>query len=147
MKRMSRVYLKKRGRADWLPLSVEGTKPQLELDTQRERQLPWLRSRSVAGELTRSAAAVDESGCFDARRAAAAATGVSGADQVEGIEGIYAELREEAFIDGEVLLQRQVGIEVVRSEYAVAASRSDLVKPGAGEPPVGLEAVAPVLAR
>ena len=115
------------------PLSGLAFRFCLELNSERERQLPWLSSGSVAGELVRSAAAVDESGRFDADRAAAATARVSGADDVEGIERVHAELRVDALVDREPLHQRHVGVEEGRSEVAIAAAAPELVKKGASE--------------
>src|SRR5271155_2213400 len=48
-------------------------------------------------------------------------------DVVEAVVGVYTELKQEAFVDGEVLLQRQIGVKVARSVNCVPAHAADLV--------------------
>src|ERR1700677_335725 len=53
---------------------------------------------------------------------------------VKGVEGIKAELRRHSLIDGNVLHERHVAVEEVRTKGCVAPDVSDLIKARASEP-------------
>src|SRR5271168_3490696 len=117
----------------------------LEVNTEGELHQARLRTRTIAWVLARSAAAVDNAGGFNARGRAAAAVRIAGADVIEGIICIHAELEHDALLDGEVLDQRQVSVKEVGPQRRVAANVADGIETRTAEAAVGALAVAEVV--
>lgn len=92
-----------------------------ELRTQRELQLTWMRRTIWEWPVANRSVLVD------------VAAGAAEVDMVDDIERIHTELDRCHLADGEVLLNRQVHIEQVRSKDAVPSDVSDLIQAGHGE--------------
>src|ERR1700704_3713986 len=90
----------------------------LELHTERELQLARMRRTIWEWSVADRAILID------------VAAGCTVVDMVEDIERIHTELDRRNLVDGEVLLDRQVRIEKVRTKDAVPAYVTDLVQPG-----------------
>src|SRR5271170_5392026 len=117
----------------------------LEVNTEGELHQARLRTRTIAWVLVGSAAAVDNAGGFNTCVRAAAAARIAGADVIEGIICIHAELEHDALLDREVLDQRQVSVKEPGPPRRVPANVADGIETRTAEAAVSALAVAEVM--